>query len=393
LSLSDSKAFDFQLTDISKQSALFESSERTARAVAKRLGGIFKVARICGTSLEDLFDCLPLPDEPKFNWTISSYECAYDVFEETSLGVREFLKSKSLGKSRFVKPTLETSSTDHEAGTDRIQVSEVMLKELYKNVLTGEGKRVKGLDIVVSGGFAKGNLFGYTVETSETSGFQERDFSRSYQDPTVTMGPRLARTLVNLATQSRGTMTLLDPFCGLGTILQEAMMCGYSAAGVDISNSNVEKTKANLRWLHRKYQLSSRVAYSVLRADSTRLTREDLPPIDAVATEPILIPKYDRNPTRSEAETDVNSARSRYVESLRNFARILKPGSRVSIVTPEVIDERGRTHGMKFSDITDLGFSVYRPAFPQFSNFEYPVRVPTTKKKIVQRNVYVMTVR
>ena len=53
--------------------------------------------------------------------------------------------------------------------------------------------------------------------------FQKRDIYKPIQRKIFGMPPRLARIMVNLSACTPGKV-LLDPFCGVGTILQEALM-------------------------------------------------------------------------------------------------------------------------------------------------------------------------
>ena len=42
---------------------------------------------------------------------------------------------------------------------------------------------------------------------------------------------------------------ILDPFCGTGTVLQEALLAGYDVVGTDLSQKMVDYTTENLSWL------------------------------------------------------------------------------------------------------------------------------------------------
>ncbi|MDA4111265.1 MAG: DNA methyltransferase [Thaumarchaeota archaeon] len=383
-SLRDSKNFEFGVTNCSGHSATLEIELGDARELAKRLGGFYKMARICGESPEELLEFLPLPDETKFNWTISSYDCNPETLEETRSIVSDFLKSNSLGKSRFLKPESETGIN---FGREPV-ASELKLKELAKNVLSRNENRVEGLDVVVHCQDGM-KVYGYTQFISDVSGYEKRDFSRSYQDPTSTLGPRLARVLVNLSSIQR-KQTLLDPFCGLGTILQEAMMCGYNAVGVDISQAHVRKCVTNLEWFRKQYGISPKLGYQIYHADSMKLESTDIPPVDGIATEPILVPKLESNPTAIEASKLLVEVKSKYDELIRAFARFIRStGQKAVLVVPEIVDDRGRNHTIKMEELMGNDFSLYLPQLPGLES-ENPCRVPTSKKKIVQRRVYVM---
>jgi tRNA G10 N-methylase Trm11 len=231
-------------------------------------------------------------------------------------------------------------------------------------------------------------LFGYTEFLSDVSGYQKRDFARSYQDPTTTIGPRLARVLVNLTGLKRGE-TLLDPFCGLGTILQEALMCGCNGLGVDISQANVRKTISNLEWLKKEFQISPKLWTKVVRTDSTRLEKRDLPSVDGIATEPLLVPKFEKNPTSSETKEILGKVRTQYELIIRALARLTPSGQKVVLVAPGIIDEVGKVHSLEIETAFDGDFALYSPSVGNVLGYN-PCIVPTGKKKVVQRRIYVM---
>ncbi|MDY6762083.1 MAG: TRM11 family methyltransferase [Candidatus Nanohaloarchaea archaeon] len=61
----------------------------------------------------------------------------------------------------------------------------------------------------------------------------------------VTLHPRLARTLVNLAQVERGG-AVLDPFCGTGGILIEAGLLGCDVYGSDVQTEMVDGAQENV---------------------------------------------------------------------------------------------------------------------------------------------------
>jgi tRNA G10 N-methylase Trm11 len=389
-----SGSFDFSIVNTSDKAMLIECDMRAANFLINRMGGSYKIAKVCGNTIEDLLEEMLLPEEAKFNWTVSGYDCDTELLEETQLSVQAHLKSRSLGKSRFMEPNVETE--EYRKGslseTERpiASLRELKIKDLYESILFPHGKTPVGLDVVVVNGLADDTLFGYTVGASDVLGFEKRDFSRSYQDPTVTIGPRLGRVLVNLAMNKSGG-TLLDPFCGLGTILQEGLITGRNIVGVDISHANINKSRTNLNWIQTNYESTRKLKATLMRADAMNLRKENLPRIDGIATEPILLPKFERNPTSTVANECLGDVANLYERSLKVFRELLDRKSRIAIISPVIIDDRGREHKLQLGEMmkgTDL--RLFSPTAPGLKS-EYPFRVPTTKRKIIQRDVYVMT--
>jgi tRNA G10 N-methylase Trm11 len=379
--LRDSNNFHFEIIDCSADLPLLEMDRSDAKILAKRQAGFFKLVKISGKSKEDLLAGLPLPDDAKFNWTVSAYGCDQDVQEDIRYEISNFLKSKSLGKSRYLKPDPPSSE---KYG---MPVTELRLADLEKNILSQTETRSSGLEIVALCK-NKEQLFGHTEFLSDLHGYQKRDFARSYQDPTTTIGPRLARVLVNLTGLQKG-QTLLDPFCGLGTILQEAMMCGYNAVGVDISAANVRKTISNMDWFKKEFRISPKLWSRIIRADSTRLEDGYLQRVDGIATEPLLVPKFEKNPNPGSAEEILREVRIDYRNLVRAFGRILKQNQRAVVVAPDIIDDMGRTHTLRLESALEGDFTLDTPDM-SICQLENPSIVPTNKKKIVQRKVYVM---
>ncbi len=333
-----------------------------------------KLQEFAETLSKILLAALPLPDQPKFSWTVSGYGCEKETLEDVRIEVANLLKSSSLGKSRYLFP-------DPRGGGSEIKIS-----DLVKNVLVTDQNKTKGIDVTVNCDLT-GRYYGFTEFASNVRGFEERDFGRPYQDPTVTMSPRLARTLVNLCGLQKGK-TLLDPFCGHGTILQEALLVGLNVVGIDISSTEISKCRENLVWLKKRFHLSPKLSSNVFRRDTLRMEYSNLPKVDAIASEPILIPKLEKNQNAVKSIEIIRDSSAKYGEAFRAFTEILRPGGIVSIVAPDLIDDRGRSHSIDVAYVsTEHGFTLLHSDSPDLQN---PCLVPTTKRKIIQRKVYVM---
>lgn len=57
---------------------------------------------------------------------------------------------------------------------------------------------------------------------------------------------RMARALVNMGTGNHTDVTLIDPCCGVGTVLLEALDIGIDACGIDINEQIVKDANRNL---------------------------------------------------------------------------------------------------------------------------------------------------
>lgn len=69
------------------------------------------------------------------------------------------------------------------------------------------------------------------------------------------LSSRIARALVNIGAGNRTDIKLLDPCCGVGTVLLEALDMGIDAYGYDINNNVVRNANKNLNY----FKFDSRV--------------------------------------------------------------------------------------------------------------------------------------
>ena len=137
--------------------------------------------------------------------------------------------------------------------------------------------------------------------------FQKRDVGKPCQRTIFAISPRLARIMINMATLQEGKV-LLDPFCGVGTILQEALLTGAKVVGMDINQWCVDAATRNLEWLKQEYSLRN-ANYRVVQGDASKLTEKiGREQVDCVVTEPDLGPALRQVPTGPYAQRIMEAA-------------------------------------------------------------------------------------
>jgi tRNA G10 N-methylase Trm11 len=163
--------------------------------------------------------------------------------------------------------------------------------------------------------------------------FQKRDVKRPQQRSMYSIPPRLAKIMINL---SGNKGVLLDPFCGIGGILQEAALMGLDFYGTDIDEECIPHARQNLKWISREYGLKlGNLEERIQKGDATRLSRLFQPEsIDLIVTEPNLGPALKIPPDQNRAERILRGLKPLYEKSFREFSIILKRGGRVCIVLP-----------------------------------------------------------
>jgi tRNA G10 N-methylase Trm11 len=164
--------------------------------------------------------------------------------------------------------------------------------------------------------------------------FQKRDMDRPFKRPSLSIPPRLCRIMINLSGQSQGI--LLDPFCGIGTILQEAALMGFTIWGVDTDRQAVDWARRNIKWLLKGYGISQDGYQERIRFGDARKLTELFPQnsIDAIVTEPYLGPMLKVKPDLNKARRVMREVRPIYERFLRGACEILKPSGRIVVVSP-----------------------------------------------------------
>ena len=135
-----------------------------------------------------------------------------------------------------------------------------------------------------------------TVAVHNPFEFQKRDIYKPNQRKIFAIPPRLARIMVNLSACTPGKV-LLDPFCGVGTILQEALLAKANVVGVDVNPWCVKAANENLEWITREYNLED-AEFRVVQGDVGRVGAENWARNgDCIVTEPDLGPALRQVPT------------------------------------------------------------------------------------------------
>ena len=181
----------------------------------------------------------------------------------------------------------------------------------------------------------KSCYFGETVAVSDPYDFKKRDEGRPVQRPDLSISPSRARILVNL---SQARESILDPFCGIGTIGQEALLSGIERIYLsDIDKKAVEWTKKNVEWAKKAFRKKANVATKA--ADARDL--KDIS-VEAIATEPDLGPKLQYRINKADAEQIMGYLTNLYRAFFRSAMRVLKREGRVAIVLPCINSKTGK---------------------------------------------------
>ncbi len=217
-----------------------------------------------------------------------------------------------------------------------------------------------------------------TLATQSIDDWTVRDRSKPYADRKKGMlPPKLARVMVNLAlatTPVTEDSLLIDPFCGSGTVLIEALVRGVSVFGSDLDTDAVVGTQKNLGWLTEEYQLSH--SFSVARSDAANVA----PPatVTHLVTEPFLgKPK----PNSTQLPNIFKGLEKQYLGAFKHWRSFLADGASLVVVFP-LVELPGKT--VKRFSLEDL---IDKLASLGYTTHSEPV-VYSRPQAIVQRQIY-----
>lgn len=211
-----------------------------------------------------------------------------------------------------------------------------------------------------------------TTDVQDIDAYAKRDQGRPKRDARVGMlPPKLAQTIINLAlagTPPSPKVRVLDPFCGTGVVLQEAMLMGYSVIGSDIDQRMGDYTMKNLDWLRSQYPETEDVGHGWQLGDATtlqwRTSDEDggdahaPASINAVACEGYLGQPFSTLP-KPEKLADVKSTCNTILRKfLANIGGQIKPGTRLCLAVPAWQVKPGQFQHLSVLDrIEELGYN------------------------------------
>ena len=308
---------------------------------------------------------------------------ARDV-QKTGLILKSFLK-KSGTSLRFIpndQPALSTATAhNNKLGSSPHKVELLLVKTTDRRLIIAESRGVQ-------------NITAYT----------RRDRHRPKRDAFVGMlPPKLAQIMLNLAlgagsltrqrphdnsvtrsasslsdksmvlrtalpdafdleetAGSRPVVTILDPFCGTGTVLQEALLAGYDVVGTDLSQKMVDYTTENLSWLQSTFTTPGRPVGRVIdihQADATTHRWPNGTHLTAVVCETYLGQPFSAPPASQKLAEVAGNCNRIITGFLTNIRPQLAPNAPLCIAVPAWYDASGNaTHLPLIKNLQQLGY-------------------------------------
>ena len=281
--------------------------------------------------------------------------------------------------------------------------SELNAAQIIHNKLTGPN----GWDLMLIKDGTQ-TIIAQTVKVQDIESYTERDRQRPKRDSKVGMlPPKLAQIIINLATgelpndtlksicdipldehvpRPNMNQTILDPFCGTGVLLQEALLMGYDVIGSDLEQRMVDYSNANLEWLSSLYNLPTD-EYPIYAGDATSLQWLQKP--DFVAAETYLGRPFNSLPSSEILKQTISDCNVIIKNFIKNISPQIKSGTRLCLAVPAWQISANKFKDLPLIDsLSDMGYNRF--SFEHSGNDDL---IYYREDQIVARRLIVITKR
>lgn len=312
----------------SEQYLIVQVKSRLNEQLQDVLGGSDRFAHILGTfpALPTAADINALLPSSIQKVSVGLSGLGVDAGYLNRLGVE--LKDARAGKVRFVLPN---------GKAERLNAAQVMAHKLDKEP-NAEFTIVR----TQNGSWSVGR----TVAVQDIGAYELRDTKRPFRDPAVgLLPPKLAQMMLNFALspdRTRETMQILDPFCGMGTVLQEGWLMDHVMIGSDSSERMIRGSEKNLTWLGQHFNLSeAKRPHLFIHQANTRWSKRWHGAVDAVVTEPFLGKPLRKPLPKAQLEKHINELGALYHRVFTTLRPVLKEQGLLVFILPAFRMERG----------------------------------------------------
>ncbi len=280
----------FKIISLIRNGILIET-ESLKKGIIEKFGGVISIGEVLAEGNEkEILDelknkTLYFGNSNKMNYVIHDFDGKN--FDEISLYLKKRFREESL-KSTQKKLT---GILKMQNGKTAPNVASNLINEQY---------------------FVFEKNFGRIIEKYNYDAVEKRDMGKPVRRSELSISPRLAKILINLSQVREGEI-LLDPFCGIGVVLQEALLQKIKVIGIDNDKNAISNARINLKWFNFSEQ-----DYKLIHGDSVRV---GIQKVDSIATEPNLGELHKKIPTEAKANEIIGKFEKLITMALKNLKK------------------------------------------------------------------------
>ncbi len=396
---------ELNIVDCSPEVLIVEVAEQLdVQKIQKALGGVVKILKIVDTKTKRELDSINFALQHYFKPSKLKTDFLKNYKGKIQFGVSVYLLDsdvKAFGEPKrlgmFIKRAMQDSGS-----SIRLVLPEFNSLALASVVVTKNLLLDKGAEICVIAGHTQV----YVAKTLVVQDFEDygrRDYQRPIRDDKQGMiPPKVAQIMLNFA-ESKPGETMLDPFCGIGTIVQEGVLLGYRMLGSDINANAIAGSEKNLEWFRNRYKIAPG-KFHVETSDAMVVSNlveklkkiGSFPSIAGVVTEGYLGPMYTKFPAQPEIDKNFKELEELYTKSFKDFLKFLPKGGRVVLCLPSYKHSRGYTGFPNLDFITKLGYntvdlipSILAESMPFLKLTDRKTAIYDRKDQIVAREIVI----
>lgn len=316
------------INDISAEGRLlFLTLDKELKATfLSNLGGTDRIAVVLGTSRE-----VPTPEETlgmlgelPDKWMLG-LSLVGDLVLDTNLK-RYVMDMKKLAREQKSRVKFVTPS----GRSKQLNAAQIIFNKLHEEPNSEITFIQTKNNVVIS----------RTVQVQDIEGYELRDTQRPARDARVGMlPPKLAQIMLNVGVRkhNEAPTVILDPFCGMGTILQEGWTMGYKMIGSDSHERMIDAAQTNLKWVHEHFEVDENLQPELRVHDVTRPYPSGWDnSIDAIVTEPFLGKPLSSPLPEQDFKTYSLELMNLYLACFANLAPVLKKGASILFLFPAI---------------------------------------------------------
>jgi len=243
-----------------------------------------------------------------------------------------FTKNELIPSDKFSYATFGNQDTETLKEKFKSERKKAILKHGRKQIQFQDGKKTNlaNAEFNIFYHENKGTIyFGKTSQEYDYTEIKKRDMEKPIRREHLAISPRLSKILINLSEAKPGDL-LLDPFCGVGGILQETLLKQIKAYGIDKDAKAIKDAEKNLKWLSKIYNIPK---YTLKNLDSRKAP--DLQ-FAAIATETPLGKVLRKKPRDNEAKQIIQNFEAYIIPILSKLKRVKKPKVKIAITFPVI---------------------------------------------------------
>lgn len=350
-----------KILEASNEAVIIETEEQlNFEKLQKELGGTIQIIKI--------IDVIKKREKDSVNFALQNYftpsKLKKDYFKDYSgkkqFGVSVFLLDKNINAfgepkrlGMFIKKSLQNQGLSLRAVLPEYNSLSLSSVAISKNQIIQKGASICAIASTTH------VYVGKTLITQDFEDYGRRDYQRPMRDEKQGMiPPKVAQIILNLTGLPKGK-TILDPFCGIGTILQEGILLGYRMFGSDINKTAIRNSEANLEWFRNRYKIAPG-KYTLEVSDVAKVSETfKSKKIDAIVTEGYLGPIYSELPKLNEIQANFEQIEALWKTALAEFKKMLEKGSKIVFSVPAYKKNKDDYIKLRsFDFIADLGYTI-----------------------------------